>query len=250
MLARTSTLVVAGVFAWGMLLFPLSVGSSIVARGAAKPLSKPPEKELLSLPLLFHDDFADGAKRWEPSDPQAWKVVEQDRDGVYSQFQQSDVKTSVRSPFNRALVKELVVGDFVLDVRLRSTKADYPHRDLCLFFGFQDPSHLYYVHFGKQTDDHANQIFIVNNEPRRKISTQTSTGTNWTDDWHHARIVRRVASGSIEVFFDNMEKPVMKAVDETFTWGQVGVGSFDDTGDFDDILLYGRRVEPMPKATP
>jgi hypothetical protein len=101
---------------------------------------------------------------------------------------------------------------------------------------------MYYVHFGKKTDDHANQIFIVNNADRKKISTETTPGTNWDDEWHHARIVRKLESGTIDVYFDDMEKPVMRAEDKTFTWGQVGIGSFDDTGNFDNLLVYGKKV--------
>ena len=51
------------------------------------------------------------------------------------------------------------------------------------------------AHLGKKTDDHANQIFIVNAAPRQKISTTTTPGTNWDDAWHHVKIVRRVADG-------------------------------------------------------
>ncbi|MSR57303.1 MAG: hypothetical protein EXS05_06495 [Planctomycetaceae bacterium] len=218
-----------------------------VTAGSNDPPPTSPAKELLGLPLILFEDFEAGADRWEQSDPAAWKIAKQKDNHVYSQFEHREVKTPVRSPFNRAVLKDLVVSDFVLDVKLQSTKADYDHRDLCLFFGFQDPAHLYYVHFGKKTDDHANQIFIVNGEPRKKISTQTTPGTNWTDGWHHARIVRQVETGSIEVYFDDMEKPAMKAVDKTFTWGQVGVGSFDDTGNFDDVLVYGRKAaRPAP----
>lgn len=43
-------------------------------------------------------------------------------------------------------------------------------RDACLVFGYQDPSHFYYVHLGKQADDHANQVFIVNDAAQLKIS--------------------------------------------------------------------------------
>jgi len=215
---------------------------------AAAVLGGPPANELNRLPLVFFDDFQSGdANRWEQSDPQAWKVIEQESNKVYSQFQQSKVETPVRSPFNRALVKELVVGDFVLDVKLQSTIKDYDHRDMCLFFGFQDPAHLYYVHLGKKADDHANQIFIVNNEPRKKISTTSTAGTAWTDDWHHARVVRKVDTGTIQVYFDDMEQPAMTATDKTFTWGQVGIGTFDDTGNFDDIIVYGKKVDRPEK---
>lgn len=206
-------------------------------------LAAAPPPECHGLPLLFHDDFeTDPFVRWQPSDPRAWRVSEQGANHLFSQFQQSQVETPVRSPFNRAVVKDLIVGDLVLDVKLQSTIKDYNHRDMCLFFGYQDPAHLYYVHLGKTADPHANQIFIVNNAPRLKISTETTPGTNWDDAWHHARVVRTVENGKIEVYFDDMEKPVMRAVDKTFTWGQVGIGTFDDTGNFDDVLAYGRRA--------
>lgn len=196
------------------------------------------------LPLVFCEDFESGAGAWQPADPKAWKLESIDGNTVFSQFAQSKVANTVRSPFNRCIRTGDTVGSFVLDVKLQSTKEDYPHRDLCLFFGFQDPEHLYYVHFGKRTDDHANQIFIVNGKPRMKISTRTTAGTNWDDEWHHARIRRDVRTGRIEVFFDDMNTPVMTATDRTFVWGRVGIGSFDDTGRFDDIVLFGEKVDP------
>jgi hypothetical protein len=54
-----------------------------------------------------------------------------------------------------------------------------------------------------------------------------------------------VESGEIAVFFDDMTAPVMTAVDKTFVWGEVGVGSFDDTGRFDNIVVRGQRVDPQ-----
>lgn len=219
------------------------VGLLVSVCFAAEAIAAPPQ-ELLGLPLVYFDDFGEAAlDRYEFSDPKAWKLAKAGDRTVLSQFQASQVENPVRSPFNRGLVKGLALGDVVIDVQLQSTIKDYDHRDMCLFFGFQDPSHLYYVHLGKKADDHANQIFIVNDAPRKKISIEWTPGTNWTDDWHHARVVRRVESGSIEVYFDNMEKPVMKAVDKTFAWGQVGIGTFDDTGNFDDLAVYGTRIE-------
>lgn len=205
--------------------------------------AKEPPQEFLGLPLIFSDDFEDGnSENWEPSDSKAWSIDVKKGNHVFSQFKHIVTKTPVRSPFNRAVAKDLLVGDFVLDVKLQSTARDYDHRSLCLFFGFQDPAHMYYVHFGKKTDDHANQIFIVNNADRKKISTETTPGTNWDDEWHHARIARKVETGTIEVYFDDMQKPVMRAEDKTFTWGQVGIGSFDDTGNFDNVLVYGKKA--------
>jgi len=219
----------------------LPVHQSVAAdKGTAPP------QTLNGRPLVFSDDFESGkADHWEPTDSSAWKVVEQDGNYVYSEFKRkSEFKPPVRSPYNRSLLKDVYVSDFVLDVKLQSTVKDYGHRDLCLFFGYQDDAHLYYVHLGKKMDPHANNIFIVNGEPRKSISITTTKGTNWDDEWHHARVVRNVETGGIEVFFDDMEKPVMTAKNTTFAWGRVGIGSFDDTGNFDNVLVYGTKVDP------
>jgi hypothetical protein len=193
-------------------------------------------------PRVFADDFSKGASSWEPTDAAAWKVIQTKEGMVYSQFRQSKYNPPHRSPFNLSRVKDVVVGDFVLDVKVQSTTPDYPHRDVCLCFGYQDPAHFYYVHLGKKTDDHCNQIFIVKGAPRQKISTKTTAGTNWDDGWHHVRIVRTTADGAIAVYFDDMKTPAMTANDKTFTWGQVGVGSFDDTSNWADFQLHGLKV--------
>lgn len=195
------------------------------------------------LPLVFEDDFENGAERWQPGDPAAWKITKTDKGRHYDQFQLSKIKTPFRSPFNYSLVKDLNVTDFVFEAKARSTAKDAPHRDMCLFFGYQDAAHFYYVHLAKKTDDRANQIFIVNGADRVKISTKTSPGTPWDDQWHPIKITRNVGDGSIQVYWDDMKTPVMTATDKTFTWGQVGIGSFDDSGLWDDVKIHGHRVK-------
>lgn len=191
-----------------------------------------------ALPLVFEEDFEKGSDRWQPTDPAAWRIIKSERGHQYNQFQMSKYKTLVRSPFNISLVKDLRVTDFVFDAKVLSTGKDGDHRDMCVFFGYQDPSHFYYVHMAKKTDDRANQIFIVNGADRVKISTKTSPGTPWNDQWHHVKVVRKVSDGSIAIFWDDMKTPIMTATDKTFTWGQVGIGSFDDSGHWDDIRVH------------
>jgi hypothetical protein len=142
-------------------------------------------------------------------------------------------------------LKDVVVGDFDLTVRVQNTNVNAgPHRDLCIFWGYQDPAHFYYVHFGAQSDPNACQIFIVNDAARRPITVDTAKGTPWTDGWHTLKVIRRVEDGTMEAYFDDMEKPLMTARDKTFAWGQVGIGTFDDHGNFDDIVLLGKRHLP------
>ncbi|MGD9645896.1 MAG: hypothetical protein AB7U73_09295 [Pirellulales bacterium] len=208
----------------------------------------PDDSQVDQMPLVFRDDFARGADHWQPTDAVVWQVVDIEGGRAYALTKQSNYKPPHRSPANISLVRDVYVDDFKLNVRVRSTTRDYGHRDLCLFFGYQGPSRFYYLHLGKKTDDHANQIFIVNDAPRTKISTETTPGTPWDDRWHEVQIVRSAGDGQIDVFFDDLSKPIMRAVDKTFRWGRVGVGSFDDTGEFADVRLHGRLIKPPSTA--
>jgi hypothetical protein len=192
--------------------------------------------------IVFHDDFErDMPTRWDFTDPSAWRIttLETGKNKVLELVRASKYEPSVRSPFNIALARNLDLADFVLDVKVRSTTRDYGHRDLCLFFGHQDPSHFYYVHLGKAADEHANSIFLVNGKPRVSIAESRTKGTPWTDGWHNVRLVRKVKDGTIQVFFDDMDHPAMTAHDRSFDHGRIGLGSFDDTGMFDDIEVRG-----------
>lgn len=198
------------------------------------------QDEKTGWPLVLAEDFERGAERWEPVDPEGWRVEASD-DGNHFYHQHakaSSYQPEHRSPLHQAYVKDLQLGSFVLEARVRSTHEDYGHRDACLFFGRENPSRLYYVHFGKQTDDHANQIFIVHDAPRTKISTQTTPGTPWDDAWHRVRVERDVKSGAIDVYFDDLTRPAMRAVDKTLVRGAIGLGSFDDTAAWDDVRIY------------
>lgn len=209
-------------------------------RGISAPMT------LLGQPRKFFADFEGSAPTaFKPTDDKAWSVKKQSNgNAVYAlTVRVSDYKPPVRSPHNIALVEDVNLAETIIDVDFQSTMTDYGHRSLCLFFNYQDPSHFYYVHFGKEADPHANQIFVVNDKPRLAISKTTTDGTPWDDQWHHARVVRKPATGEISVYFDNMETPAMTAVDKTFLHGQVGIGSFDDAGAFDNLAVYGTPAE-------
>ena len=195
-----------------------------------------------ALPLVFTTDFEDGSLwDWQPTDPQAWRIEDSGGSRVLALYKQSNYEPEVRSPVNINLIKDVVVTDFVLELKMHSTTKDYGHRDMCLFFGYQDPSHFYYVHIANQSDAHANSIFIVNGQPRVSIAKTRTEGTKWDENWHTVRLERDVENGTIKVFFDDGVAPIMTAVEHNFKWGRIGVGSFDDTGQFDDIRLLGRE---------
>jgi hypothetical protein len=211
------------------------------------PLSASADEQL---PLILKEDFENGFSRWQTTDPKGtepvWKIIEAGPPGNHALRCTgiSKYMPKYRSPLSFALLKGIEVTDFELTARVQETHVDAgPHRDLCIFWGYQDPDHFYYAHLGAKADPHACQIFIVNNAPRTMITVDQAKGTPWTEGWHNVKVVRRVDDGAMEVYFDDMQKPYMTAKDKTFTWGQVGIGTFDDHGNFDDVVLRGKRKE-------
>lgn len=197
--------------------------------------------------LVYDQPFeAEGVlKHFVFSDPAAWKLEKTGDRLALDLFQQSKYSPKHRSPLNIALLNGPHVGDFVLEVEMQQTGKEYGHRDMCLYFGFQDPDHLYYVHIATKTDAHAHNIFIVNDAPRLKISEKTTEGFDWGKPgaWHTVRLVREASTGKIEVYIDKGAEPIMTATDKTFGAGWLGFGSFDDTGLVDDIRLWSPDVE-------
>jgi hypothetical protein len=196
--------------------------------------------------LLYEQDCADTSslKDFVMTDTKAWRWSNEDNGGALELFQQSKYDPAVRSPFNIALIADKVFGDFILEADLLQTGKEYGHRDMCLFFGFQNPTNFYYVHLATAADEHAHNIFIVKDAPRIKIAKETTKGINWgSNAWHHVRLERNPGDGSIKVFFDDMSVPIMTATDRRFGPGYIGFGSFDDTGNVKNVRVWGRSME-------
>lgn len=191
--------------------------------------------------VVFTDDFEASLEKWEILDPKTWKLSKSQETGnttLQITARDSEYKPPVRSPGHVALVKDLIVGNVEINFRVRSTLDTGGHRDCCVFFGYQDDQHFYYVHLGAKPDPNSGQIMIVKEAPRLAL-TKNTTNTPWDDQWHDVRVIRNVDTGSIEVYFDDMEKPHMQVTDKTFGAGRIGIGSFDDLNEFDDVVVKG-----------
>jgi hypothetical protein len=198
------------------------------------------EEEPQDLPLVFEEKFEAGNDRWEVMDPKTWRLSTKDGNSTFEiTDRNSEYKPKVRSPRHIALIKEIELTDFVLTFRVRSTKDTGNHRDCCIFFAWQDPTHFYYAHLGARPDPASGQIMIVNDAPRAPL-TKNERRTPWTDQWHQVKVGRDSSSGRIAVYFDDMDHPHMEISDTTFTRGRIGIGSFDDMDEFDDLELRGR----------
>ncbi|HMP02365.1 MAG TPA: hypothetical protein PKD86_09095 [Gemmatales bacterium] len=238
--------------AWGLglgLVLAMVATAAVARSDAAWPIGPPEPEPAADWKVLFEADWSqpNALERLRFTDRAAWRLADHEGRRVLELFQASRFQPPHRSPLSLALIDDLRVGSFVLDVECMQTSRDYPHRDLVFVLGYQAPAEYYYVHIAAKADDHANNIFLVHQAPRRKIGVTTNDGNDWgQNQWRKVRVRRDVAEGTIEVFFDDMSKPIMTALDRTLGPGLVGIGSFDDTGRFAQVRLRGPALAPSP----
>lgn len=183
--------------------------------------------------LVYSEDFdsAESLAGFEFSDPKAWTWNEEGGTPSLELLGKSQYTPSQRSPHSIALVPNLLVADFDLEVDLLQTGRNYGHRDMCLFFGFQSPANFYYVHMATSPDENAHNVFLVDDAPRTNLADVTPEGIDWGDnEWQRVRLERRTGPGSIRVFWNDSPEPILEASDTNFDWGRLGFGSFDDSG--------------------
>lgn len=186
---------------------------------------------------VFQDDFESGLDHWEILDRATWSLAERDGNHTFEITERESAYTPpVRSPLHVALIKNVELASFEITFRVRSTRDTGNHRDCCVFFAYQDDQHFYYVHLGARPDRHSGQIMVVDAAPRLALTKNTKR-TPWDDAWHRVRVVRDAGSGSIEVYFDDMKTPHMHVIDKRFGSGRIGIGSFDDMNEFDDVIV-------------
>jgi hypothetical protein len=207
------------------------------------PASQANESDPPNISLLIADDFKDGkAGAWMPNHPEHWQVAKEEGGFVY-RLTAPGGQGKVRAPTSWSLLKNFDVTSFVFTGRTRCyTDPSVDKRDMCIFFHFQDATHFYYVHFSASSDELHNVIALVNSKDRVKINREPPGKSVFrlTDlKFHDFKVTHDAATGEIKAYLDDLSTPILTAADKTLGHGFVGVGSFDDTGSFSKIKLWG-----------
>ena len=201
---------------------------------------------LLASPAFAADvtvDFESGGMDgWFVPLPRDWKIVTEDGNS-FLRLQEPGPVGSPRRPTKFAIWEADCVGDFELSVRVRRID-----KSLLIAFGYQNRSRFYYAHISSDDGSHSvhNGLFKVQGGSRYRIGGEGSAPVLPDQEWHTVRVVRTVSDGRIAVYVDDDAEPRFEEIDRSFQFGRVGLGSFDETGDFDDFHLSGESVEGCP----
>jgi hypothetical protein len=179
---------------------------------------------------------AKNLQKWDLDGSGEWRI-----DGGKLIISKAGVPSGpIRRPAALAILKTKSLRQATIEAELLSTAApDVGRRDLDVIVGYESPTRFYYIHLSATSDDVHNGIFLVNNTDRKRIDSVTGKPLLTKFTWRRFRVERDGQSGRIAVFADGSRTPVLHATDTTIVRGRVGVGSFDDTGEFRSIVVKG-----------
>jgi hypothetical protein len=116
-------------------------------------------------------------------------------------------------------------------------------RSLIIVYNYRDPAHFDYAHLSTDTaikQPVHNGVFHVFGGERVRISAQNGPAAFADKDrWYRVNLVQDGETGSVLVEVDGKPIPALHAVDLSLNSGKVGLGSFDEIGDFKDVRISG-----------
>lgn len=119
-------------------------------------------------------------------------------------------------------------------------------RSVIIVYAWQDDAHYDYAHISVDTaakQNVHNGMFHIFGGERVRISSLEGPGSLPTQDWTPVKLVFDGETGHCYVEVNGKRNPSLDAVDLSLRWGRVGIGSFDETGDFRNIRATGETRE-------
>ena len=184
--------------------------------------------------------FADAARlaEWDLDGSGEWHVA----NGLLVLAKAGVPSGPIRRPAAIAILKTLPLVRVTVEGQIRSTAPlGVVNRDLEIVFGYESPTRFYYVHLAGITNDVHNGVFLVAGADRRRIDPGKAPPQLTDQNWHDVRLERDGSTGRVQVYVDRSPAPAWDLVDTTIRAGRVGLGSFDDTGEFRNVVVNGRQ---------
>jgi len=200
------------------------------------------EMRLLVLAALaaFHANAADTlaflGRTWTVPAAAEWKVEE----GTLSLVASRGPLPGPRRPIQFALTDVPNYGHLTVDADVMPLG-----RSLLIVLAYRDSSHFDYAHLSTDTAVEQpvhNGIFHVYGGERVRISAERGPAAFAVNGrWYHVTLTHDPAAGTIEVAVDGRPVPALHAVDLSLGPGNVGLGSFDETGAFKNLRIAAAK---------
>jgi hypothetical protein len=142
-----------------------------------------------------------------------------------------------RRPMKYALLESKPFSKVTVEAEIKRNG-----RSLIIVYAWQDEAHFDYAHISVDTaasQNVHNGMFHIFGGERVRISSLEGPGSLPTQDWTPVKLVFDGETGHCYVEVNGKRNPSLDAVDLSLRRGRVGIGSFDETGDFRNVKVTG-----------
>jgi hypothetical protein len=186
--------------------------------------------------LSAEDKLTIFGKTWTVPLAGDWKVAEDQGKPMLQLLVGREPLPGPRRPGQFALLEMPPAGRITLEMDARPTK-----RSLIVVFAYKDSAHFDYVHLSADTgvkQPAHNGIFHVFGGERVRISdTAGMAAFAEVNRWYRVKVQWDGVTGDVQGFVDGKPVPALHAVDLSLKEGRLGIGSFDETGDFKNLRV-------------
>jgi hypothetical protein len=225
-----------------MKLIALVIASLSVAVGTAFGQEAPYGFDV----YRYTSDFSKGVKGWQPKTKLSWKTGKADDHQMYlldvpgTPGEKPDLVTEY------SLAPGPTLSDFTFET-LAQVVIDSKGKNLCIVFGYLSDSDYWYVRISGGTEQESKiALMRVKGGVATKIAEETKPARTVTvGKWHKLKVIRNNGSGWLYAYVDDLEKPVFSAMDKTYVFGRIGIGSLDSRLAIDRARITGNPVPPL-----
>jgi hypothetical protein len=150
---------------------------------------------------------------------------------------------TISLPPNRAILKNRIFGDFVLEADVKPSASESGSGEVCFFLGLKDSTKYYFIVLSTDSTDEAQGIYLVKNSVKTQLTLSLSSSTPLKEnEWQKIRIERNIVKRTIRVFAGNPAQPLMEVTDYELVMGSVGFGSLQSAACFDNLSVWAPTV--------
>lgn len=175
-------------------------------------------------------------REWSVPDAADWNVDQQGGVQLLRLAEHRGPLPGPRRPIQFALADAASYGRLSLEADVKPLGSS-----LMIVFAYRDEAHFDYAHLSVDTAAKQpvhNGIFHVYGGERVRISSERGPAAfEAKGRWYHVKLSHDAASGTVSVTVDGAPVPALEGVDRSLGPGKVGVGSFDETGEFKQIRI-------------
>jgi hypothetical protein len=175
-------------------------------------------------------------RQWTVPVATDWQVVQEDGTQVLRLVKNRGPLPGPRRPIQFALADAQDPGRITVEADVKPLGSS-----LLIVFAYRDEAHYNYAHLSTDTavkQPVHNGIFHVYGGERVRISADRGPAAfRERGRWHHVKLTHDTVTGAVSVMVDGESVPALQAVDLSLGAGKVGVGSFDETGEFKNIRI-------------